>query len=409
MTKREEQMLAFLDKEEALNLIQDLINARSDYPPGDTRRVCQVCQEKLSQWGIENWLEIPDDTVRNPKDENPSSWYPSVIGKIEGDGNGPVLLLNAHIDTVSAGDLEEWKTDPFKAEVKDGKVYGRGSGDDKGSVCAQLLAASLIKRAGIPLKGTLVLNPVSDEEANSCRGAKWLRDSGRLKPDMVIVGEQTNNEIAVAERAVVFVKITITGRGCHGAMPWAGSNATVHMSRFIQRLETELIPAVQQVKHPYLPLTTLSATHIEGGYQVNIIPEVCTLEIDCRLVPGVEEKFVLSEFDRILSELSCGHKEFQYRIEVTNSENGVITDTGPDTDLIQALAGAWSQVRGTVPEFTGYRQASDGRVFAKLNIPVAIFGPGDPALGHAPNEFVPMDQIVEAAKILALTIVKLLA
>lgn len=408
MTEREQKMLSLLDEQELLEFMKELINARSDYPPGDTRSVCEVCLKKLQEYGIDSELAIPPEKVKNPKDGNPSEWYPSVIGTIEGDGSGPVLLLNAHIDTVSAGKMEEWSTDPFHAVIKDGKVYGRGAGDDKGSVCAQIMASALIKRAGIPLKGTLVINPVADEESNSCRGAKWLRDSGRLKPDMVIVGEQTNNQIAVAERAVVFVKITIAGRACHGAMPWEGSNATVRMSDFIQVLQTELIPKVQQVEHPYLPSTTLSATHIQGGFQVNIIPEICTLEIDCRLVPGVEEEYILQEFERILERLSHGKKDFQYQIEVTNSEHGAVTDTQPTEPLIQKLSQAYEEVKGEAPLLTGYRQASDGRVFAKLGVPIAIFGPGDPALGHSPNEFVPVKQLTEAVRILAIAILKLL-
>lgn len=408
MEIKAKQILSLIDEKEIVQLMKDLINARSDYPENDTRNVSQVCLRKLHEYGIESELAVPPETVKNPKDENPSSWYPSVIAKLEGEKEGPVLLLNAHIDTVSAGNLDEWETDPFRAEIKDGNVYGRGAGDDKGSVCAQIMAAAMIKKSGIPLKGTLLINPVSDEEANSCRGAKWLRDSGRLIPDMAIIGEQTNNRIAVAERAVVFVKITITGKGCHGAMPWAGSNATIHMSNFIQALQAELLPKVEKVIHPYLPLTTLSATHIEGGYQVNIIPETCLLEIDCRLAPGVSEAFVLDEFEKILRKLSHDSTEFQYQIEVTNSEKGVVVDTSPDTLLVRKISEAYTEVTGELPKLTGYRQASDGRIFAKAGIPIVIFGPGNPAYGHAPNEFVPVVQLVEATKILILTILKLL-
>lgn len=409
MTEDEKKVLSLIDENEIVEFMKSLINVRSDYPESDTRHISEVCLEKFKEHNIECDLYIPPETVRNPKDNNPSCWYPSVIAKIPGQEKGPVLLLNAHMDTVSAGKRSEWETDPFQAECRNGNIYGRGAGDDKGSVCAQIMAATIIKRAGIPLKGTLLVNPVSDEEANSCRGAKWLRDSVAFKPDMAIIGEQTNNQIAVAERAVVFVKISITGRGCHGAMPWAGSNATVHMSDFIQVLQRELIPEVQKTTHPYLPLTTLSATHIEGGFQVNIIPEKCVLEIDCRLTPGVTEKYVLKRFEEILDGLSNHSEKFQYNIEVTNSEKGVVVDTNPDVLLVQKMAEAYEQMKGEKAEFTGYRQASDGRVFAKWQIPITIFGPGDPALGHAPNEFVPVEQLIEATKILCLTILKLLS
>lgn len=405
----EEKVIALIDENEILHLLQDLIEARSDYPPGDTRQVCDVCMKKFLSEEIDCKLVVPENYVTNPKDHFPSSNYPSVIAQLSGScSNGPVLLFNAHVDTVSAGELNAWKTAPYQAIFQNGNVYGRGAGDDKGSVCAQIMAAILLKRAGVPLRGTLQVNPVSDEEANSCRGAKWLRDSHQLHPDMVIVGEQTNNQIAVAERAVVFVRIVIHGKACHGAMPWSGSNATMHMAHFIEHVEKEMIPAVEAVGHPYLPLTTISPTHIQGGFQVNIIPETCMLELDCRLTPGVSEEWLLQEFDRILKCLSEETDSFEYEIEVTNSEKGVITDTDPSEPLVQAMRTAYKKTYAVEPEYTGYMQASDGRIFSKLKVPVVIFGPGDPALGHAPNEFVPLAQVVEATKILALTAIQLL-
>ncbi len=409
MTELEKKVLDLIDEDEVIAFLQALIRARSDYPPGDTRKICQICLDKLHSCGIDAGIFTPPQQIKNPKDQYSSDLYPSVIGTIKGTGNGPVLLLNAHIDTVPAGDLSQWDHDPFGGELSDGMIYGRGAGDDKGSVCAQIMAATMIKRANIPLKGTLLINPVSDEEANSCRGAKWLRDEGILKPDLAIIGEQTDNTIAVAERAVVFLRITIHGRACHGAMPWEGSNATIHMADLIHALNTQLLPEVQQIKHKYLPSTTLSATHIYGGHQVNVIPETCTLEIDCRLVPGVSEGYILRSLDDILCRLSEHGQRFQYEIEVTNSENGVLTDTDPGHPLIQAMTTSLEEVTGRPAELTGYKQASDGRVFAKLGIPIAIFGPGDPGLGHSPNEGIPVRQLLDATKALALSIVRILA
>lgn len=409
MTEIEKKVIDLIDEDEVVAFLQALIQARSDYPPGDTRKISQICLDKLHSCGIDARLYTPPFHIKNPKDQYPSDLYPSVIGTIKGDGSGPTLLLNAHIDTVPAGDLAQWDHDPFGGERSEGMIYGRGAGDDKGSVCAQIMAAALIGRAGIPLKGTLLINPVSDEEANSCRGAKWLRDEGILKPDLAIIGEQTDNTIAVAERAVVFIRITIHGRACHGAMPWEGSNATLHMADLIHILQTQLLPEVQQVTHKYLPPTTLSATHIHGGHQVNVIPEICTLEIDCRLVPGVSEGYILQALDDILCRLSGQGQRFRYEIEVTNSEKGVVTDTDPHHPLIQAMAASLEEITGRPAELAGYKQASDGRVFAKLGIPIAIFGPGDPGLGHSPNECIPVQQLLDATKALALTIIRILA
>lgn len=409
MTENEKRVLSMLTREEVVPFMHDLIRARSDNPPGDTRAVAKVCQAKLEEYGIESKLVYPPLDLVNPKlPGTDNSVMPSVIGTLRGEQPGPCLLLNAHIDTVTAGDLCQWKHDPFIAEIEDGNIYGRGAGDDKGSVLTQVLAVTLLRRAGISLKGTILVNPVADEEANSVRGAKWLRDAGILRPDMVIIGEQTNNEVACAERAVVFVEITIHGKAAHGAMPWSGNNATIHMCRFVNLVNDELLPEVQKLKHPYLPYTTLSTTRIHGGTQTNVIPEECTLDIDCRLAPGITEASVLERFNQLLRRLSDQGPAFEWEIKVTNSEGGIATDTSPETPLVKTLSQSLNEVTGREVPLTGYRQASDGRIFAKLGIPIAIFGPGDPALGHAPDEFVPIDQLVDGTKTLTLALMRLM-
>ena len=111
--------------------------------------------------------------------------YQSVVGEIK--GQGPTLLLNAHIDTVLPGDLSNWSVDPFSGKVIDGKIYGRGAGDDKGSAAAQMMAAIAIKRAGCKLNGTLMLSLVADEESSSNRGTRYLMEDGVIKADYMIV------------------------------------------------------------------------------------------------------------------------------------------------------------------------------------------------------------------------------
>ena len=408
MNLAEERVLASIDREEIISFMRALIQARSDYPPGDTRRMAQLCKEKLEAYGIEAEIVVPPDTVVSPKNDGVDNCTkPSVIGKIQGEP-GPTLLLNAHIDTVPAGDLSQWKYDPFEGVVEDGMIYGRGAGDDKGSVLAQIMAACALKKANIPLKGTLLINPVADEEAHSWRGARWLRDSGILKPDLAIIGEQTDNEVAVGERSICFYNVKIQGKAAHGAMPWAGNNATIHMSRFIMEVNEKLVPELQANKPPYLPATTQATTRIKGGSLTNIIPEECVLGIDCRMTPNITKEHVKKRLEELLEELSRDAKQpFEWSVEITNNDIGVYTDAGHP--LVQTLLGALKEVRGKEAEPTGYYQHSDGSRFAKLGIPIAIFGPGDPRLGHSPNECVSIDQLMEATRTLAVAVMRLMA
>jgi succinyl-diaminopimelate desuccinylase len=408
LTKTEEQVLALVDREEVTTFMQELIRARSDYPPGDTREIAQLCVDMMSEAGIDTKIITPPDTVVSPLNDGvPNEMKATVIGTLQGESESPSLLLNAHMDTVAAGDLSRWKHDPFAGVIEDGYIYGRGAGDDKGSVCAQVMAATYIARAAVPLKGTLFVNPIADEEAHAWRGARWMVDERILVPDMAIVGEQTDNEVAVGERAIIFCDVTIKGKAAHGAMPWAGNNAILRMNEFINLLRSELEPALQENGHPYLPPTTLSPNTIKGGTRTPIIAEECTLTIDCRLSPPVTHDQVVKGMEDLLKKLSDRGPAFEWHIETPNVDRGFVTDV--EEPVIQALLSAYKDVTGREPVPTGYNQHSDGSRFARLNIPIAIFGPSDPRVGHAANERVSIDQLVEATKVYILAILRLLS
>lgn len=408
MTEREKKVLELIDEREVVEFAQALIRARSDNPPGDTREAAKVCMSKFQEYGIEaEIITAPDSEVSVLYPDTDNSKVQSVIAEIKG-GEGPTLLMNAHIDTVRAGNLAEWKYDPFAAVIEDGYIYGRGAGDDKGAVLTQVLAACAIKKAGIPLKGTLQINPVADEEANAVRGTHWLRKAGYLNPDILIIGEQTDNRVALGERLPCQIKVHIKGKACHGAMPWNGVNATIIASDFIQLIKEELWPEAEKVKKPYFPPVTISPTKIEGGIQTNIIPENCTLSIDCRLVPEMPLNYVIGRFHELLKKLSDRGPSFEWMI-TNDSEldsDGIYTE--PDSPLIQIMSAAVREVTGEEKDPVCYMQGSDAEQFARLGIPIAIFGPSDPSVGHSPNERVSIKQLVEGTKILAVTILRLL-
>ena len=211
LTGFEAQILASIEPGETTALLRDLIRQRSDYPPGDTRGAIQVIAKKLAQAGVP--MEI---LARQEAQPNLLAWLGDPKRK-------PCLTLHAHIDTVPAGDSQRWSVDPFGAEIRDGAIYGRGAGDDKGSVAAQTMALLALARAGVGLEGCLQLAVVADEESGGLEGTVWLRDLGKLAPDSLVIGEQTDNQVAIAERVACGIDLTVLGKSTHGAMPWAGS------------------------------------------------------------------------------------------------------------------------------------------------------------------------------------------
>lgn len=268
------------------------------------------------------------------------------------------------------------------------------------------MAAVALARSGLKLNGSLVVNPVSDEEACSYRGTKFLRDAGYLNPDYVIIGEQTDNRVAVAERAVLWLEITFKGKAAHGAMPWEGNNAIQHAAQFVERIERELTPRLQARTHPLLPHATITVSKIEGGVNYNAVPDSCKVYLDRRMVPGETVQFAVKEIEDLLQQ-QRESADFEWKLKVIY-DSGTPVNTDPNTQLIQIMLAASEQITGRKHEVVGYRQGSDGRLFAERNIPIAVYGPSDPAVGHAVNERVSVKQLVEATKVYALTAMRVL-
>lgn len=146
-------------------------------------------------------------TIETVQDEGT---MPNLIARI-GNDDGPELCFNAHVDVVPTGERSAWTHDPFAAELVEGRIYGRGAGDDKASVTAQVMAGIALARSGALLKGRLVVNEVADEEVAGIHGAKFITDAALLTPDYVIVGEQTLNRVALGENGSGSTYITVRG------------------------------------------------------------------------------------------------------------------------------------------------------------------------------------------------------
>ncbi len=395
----EQKVLDFVDEQEVAGFLQGLVRAKSVFPPGDCVEAAEYCAALFAREGID--YKIVADLPERP----------SLLATLRGKRERPQLAFNAHIDTVSIENPDAWEHDPFGGEVVDGVLYGRGAGDDKSSVTAQVLAAVAIHRAGVQLGGTLVVNPVADEESLGAHGAQWLHDTGQLAPDMLIIGEQTNNVVAIAERSINWLELVIHGEAAHGAMPWNGVNAIKQMARVIDYLQQEYEPLLAQRTHPYLPPSTMNLGTIEGGIKTNMVPERCRITLDRRVPPGETIETITGELCDVLERFSREVQTINFELNVLYS-SGLPLETSPDDPLVRVMQQAVSDVAASLTgeqrPLTGYNQGSDGRFFAGDGIPVLIFGPSHPDVGHSANEHVSVAQVVEATKIYALTALRAL-
>src|SRR6201991_1954661 len=220
-------------------ILRDLIAIPSPYPPGTSVEICAYAARRLKKAGYKVEIAARTKGVDN------------VVARLKGKAKGPVIAFNAHVDTVGVGERANWKSDPYKALVKGGLVHGLGAGNCKGSMAVQLWLAEEIARRGGPRKGELIFTFVADEEKLGPASMEYLRTSGKVRPDALILGAQTENNLIVAERGVMWAKITTKGKAAHAGNPSAGDNAILRMIRLIDALQSYYDKALAKRTHQY--------------------------------------------------------------------------------------------------------------------------------------------------------------
>ena len=388
-----ERVLAAIDPEETIALLRELVRIPSVNPPGDVRDAIGVCQRVLAAAGFACEVVSRDETM------------PNLIASF-GEGDGPTLCFNAHVDVVPTGEESAWTHAPFGAEVADGRVYGRGAGDDKASVTAQVMAAVALARSGIALRGRLIVNEVADEEVGGVQGAAYIVGDGLIRADMVIVGEQTMNRVCVGEKGSAGQVVTVYGRAAHGALPREGANAIEGAALVIVALRERLWPRLADRTHRYFHPSSASINMIDGGVKSNVVADRCSFMIDRRLVPGEDPSDVQTEIRAIAEETVAAIPGLRVTVESPH-ETGPASMADPTSDLVRAMLAANARL-GLDGDLTGFSMASDGRFFARAGMPTIIYGPGDPKLAHVPDEWVGIDEVLEATRAYALAAVAIL-
>lgn len=395
LREMEEAVLARIDQDEAIAFHRGLVRIPSVNRPGDCREAIDFVEKPLREAGFE--IERVQDL----------EIMPNLIASI-GPKGGKTLLVNAHVDVVPIGERDAWEHEPFGAEIVDGRIYGRGAGDDKASVTAQVMAALAVQRAGIPLAGRLVVNEVSDEEVGGVHGAALIAEHEGLDPDWVIVGEQTLNRVCVGEKGSAGTTITVHGKTAHGALPWEGANAIEGLAEVIVALRRELWPELAGRTHWAFHPSSAAVNLIDGGVKANVVPDKASCFVDRRTVPGEDPEACRAEIEEIAQRAIANVPGTSVTVELFSELGGHEASAAPVEDpLVQAMLGANERL-GLSTEPTGFSMGTDGRFWAQKSIPTIIYGPGDPSLAHKPDEWVGIDEIMEATRAYAIAMVRLI-
>ena len=368
---------------ELVAILSDLIALPSPYPPGTSVEICAYAAKRLKKAGYKVEIATKTKGVDN------------VVARMKGKAKGPVIAFNAHVDTVGVGERANWKSDPFKALVKGGLVYGLGAGNCKGSMAVQIWLAEEIARRGGPAKGELIFTFVADEENLGPDGMEFLRKTGKVRPDALILGAQTENNLIVAERGVMWARITTKGRAAHAGNPAAGDNAILRMMRLVGALSSYYDKALARRVSGAMK-STVNIGMFHGGHNTNVVPSACTVEIDRRLLPNEKVKDAFKELKSVIDGVrrAQGHL---YTVEFLTGTNGFFApENGAAVGAFEAAVKAKT---GRKVKFLNATGVSDGRYYADDGIEIINFGPGSGAQGHAANESVPIAEMVEAAEI----------
>ena len=333
---------------------------------------------------------------------------PNVLGLYDTGRPGPTLMFEGHTDVVTVGDLSQWTVDPFGAEVKDGKIYGRGANDMKGGLVASLLGAGALVKSGLLTRGKIKFGICIDEEG-MMTGVKDLINKGWADDvDACVVCEPEENNICFCQKGGLRLEIITRGVMAHGAMPLTGINPLPRMARVILKL-LELEDRQKQIYgwDPYLGWPSITPTVIQappaemGEPQLNVMPDRCRLYVDIRTVPGQDHRQLVREIGDLFTELEAADPDFKAELSVIDDRPATFTPR--DSDIIRVTGACLRDLTGRDPVYNGVPGATDGTfIRAWKNIPIVTVGPGNREIPHHVDEYLEIDQLLLSARLYAL-------
>ena len=406
-------------RDELIEFCRELVRIPTLNPPGERYRECaELVGDRLRRFGY------AVEEVEATGHAEHSAEYPrvNVVGRLEGAAPNPCLHFNGHYDVVPVGD--GWTVEPFGAELRDGKVYGRGTGDQKAGIAASIYAVEALRRAGIRLAGAVEQSATADEESGGYAGVADLCDRGvirRGRQDYVIVTEPLNHDrVCIGHRGTYWFEITTHGRIAHGSMPQLGVNAADMMGELIHAVTTELKPrlAARTTAMPVVPegsrSSTVNLNALHGGqalggagFLTSCVVDRCTAVFDRRYIHEETHESVRAEIVALLDGIAAREPRFRYTLRDLWSVPPVATPR--DARVVTTMQGAIESLLGRPGEIVVSPGTYDQKhVVLRAGITECIaYGPGILDLAHQPDEYVVVEHLVAATKAMALATLRL--
>jgi succinyl-diaminopimelate desuccinylase len=393
-----------VDKDTIINFLRGFIQAKSPNPPGDTREAVSFVAKFLEDRRIQF------------KTIGPNAEKPNIVSRIEFKKPGRNLVLNGHIDVFPVGNGEGWKYNPWSGTLTEGRIYGRGACDMKAGTTASIYTFFILHELRDELSGSATLTVVSDEESGGRLGSGWLVDNvPEVRGDCCINGEPSSPyTLRFGEKGILWLKITISAPGAHGAYTHLSPNPIKTASKVITDLETlkkipvpypaDLAKAIDEGRQAaekalgpggadVMSRVSVNIGVIHGGLKVNMIPRDCTFEVDLRLPPGLCKEDVMPHVERIMARYPGAEvEEVRYDEPLWSPPNGEMAE------IIRGNA----RLLGVDPKPIVSLGGSDLKFWRSLGVPSYYYGPTNHGMGT-------IDEYVEVEELLHLTRVHLLS
>lgn len=379
-----------MDQEKKINILRDVIKIKSIN--NHEKEVALYYQSLLSKHGIESTIIEYEGNRAN------------LIAEINGDTPGKTLVFNGHMDVVDVSDPTKWTYPPFAAKVVEGKMYGRGTTDMKGGLTALILAFIAIKESNVSFKGTLRFVANLGEEIGMY-GSEQLVDEGYLDDvDAFIIAEPSSRQMIInSHKGSLQYEIISEGMAAHSSVPEQGINSISQAMDYINT-SNRLFEQARGIINPDLGETINVFTVINGGDQINSVPERTVIKANARIIPEFNNEHTLQLIEQSLVEVNERSKG---TLRLNILQNNLPVETPADSDLVQAI----HQATGQKIPVQAMMGATDASNFARLKQPfdLAIFGPGDPSRAHAIDEYIEIEDYLSFINIFEATAIHYLS
>lgn len=402
LNKKEVEICRKIDEmyEEVIEFLKELISINSEVPPGNYKNIIEFYTNKVKEYGFE--VKII---------EKPGSKKPNVLARLPGTTGTPTLIYNGHLDTVPGG--EGWE--PFKAKIRNGKLYGRGAMDCKGMVTAYTMAAKALKDVGFKLKGNLDLLSIVDDEVGGDDTWHYIVEKKLLKGDTIIAEGGGQDVIVNCSSTVLVLEIIVKGRATHAQTEVArkrGINAILKMNKVIDAINNyNKILELKNSKIPNLERCYMNIALVKGGIEGiwNIFPEKCIMQMELRLVPEYNPSGIIEEIKEVIKNLTKEDPELNVEVkELWRVLGFYVPDNLP---IIKILKKYIRRITGNDVKIGGLGGFVPLGHFKEIGISGVTWNPGifNECNLHQIDENLDIKHLINSTKVFALTAMRYLS